>query len=526
MAFIEGLGLIFSPCILPVLPLILATSITGSRRQPFLIILGFIISFTLFALLSRHIIDILGIPQEGIHSTAYILLLVFGLILLVPFLENLFAKITQPFSNRAEQLTHHKNKDTVLGGLLIGILVGIIWIPCAGPILAAALIQIITAQTNLESIIVLTAFSIGSGIPLLLIALFGQQMIERLKFFARHVVFIRRIMGIIIIAFALFGLTGFNFAAWLVTPAQAEQAQTQEQNPYLAAPEIDGITKWFNSAPLTNKKLRGKVVIVDFWTYSCVNCIRAMPFLESMYKKYKSQGLVVVGIHSPEFPFERDPKNVADAIKRFKITFPVGQDNNYVTWKNFDNKYWPADYIIDREGKLRFSHFGEGNDAQIEAEIRALLKIPGTFSPTAESNVGKLKQTPETYLGYTRTKNFASRESITNDKSINYNFAGELERDHWALQGKWIVSSDHITSDQANAKLMLYFTAQKVYLVLGSATNKPITLSIKLNGTPMNTVIVQKHKLYELLNQSQRQNGILEINASAPGLEAYAFTFG
>jgi len=498
----------------------------SNRRRPFLIILGFIVSFTLFALLSRHIIDLFGIPQESIHYAAYILLLLFGLILIVPFLENLFAKLTQSFANRAKNITHNKNKDTVLGGLFIGVLIGIVWIPCAGPILAAALIQIISAQTNLEAVIVLTAFSIGSGIPLLLIALFGQQMIERLNFFTRHVVFIRRTMGIIIIAFALFGLTGFNFAAWLVTPAQADQASTQIQDPYQAAPEIDGITKWFNSEPLTNKKLRGKVVIVDFWTYSCVNCIRSLPFLESMFKKYKSQGLVVIGIHSPEFPFERDPKNVADAIKRFKITFPVGQDNNYVTWKNFENKYWPADYIIDRQGKLRFSHYGEGNDTQIENEIRALLKLPGTFSATTESNVGKLKQTPETYLGYDRTRNFMSREAIAKDQSANYNFPGEIERDHWALKGQWIISNDHITSDQANAKLMLYFTAQKVYLVLGSQTNKPIVLSIKLNGTPMNTVIVQKHKLYELLNQSQRQNGILEINASAPGLEAYAFTFG
>ncbi len=522
LAFIEGLGLIFSPCILPVLPFILATSIIGNRRRPFLIILGFIASFSLFALLSRQIIDALHIPHETIQHIAYGLLVVFGLILLLPFLETIFSKLTQPFSTRAEQITHKKN--TVWGGLLIGVLIGIIWIPCAGPILGAALIQIITAQTNLESIIVLTAFSIGSGIPLLLIALFGQQMIERLNFFTRHVVLIRRTMGIIIIAFALFGLTGFNFAAWIVTPAQAtEEAQT----PYVPAPEIAGISKWFNTKkPLTNKDLKGKVVLVDFWTYTCINCLRGMPNIESWSKKYKDKGLVVIGVHSPEFPFERDPKNVEAAIKQNKITFPVGLDNDYVTWNNFGNKYWPADYLIGRDGRLMYSHFGEGDYIEIENQIRLLLKLSGKISPTAQSNVGHLKQTPETYLGYARTVNFASHEPLTKDQSTNYSFPGQLERDHWALKGKWTIAKDHITSNEANTKLMLYFTAQKVYLVLGSATNKPITLLIKLNGKPMNTLMVQKHKLYKLLNQTTLQNGILEIDAREPGLEAYAFTFG
>jgi cytochrome c biogenesis protein CcdA/thiol-disulfide isomerase/thioredoxin len=553
LALAEGFGLAFSPCILPILPFILAASSVGNRSRPFLIIGGFVASFTAFALLSRKILAVSGIQQDTIQYIAYGLLLLLSLTMIVPYLERGFASLTNRIATGAENFSSGKRAEGIFGGLLVGALIGVVWTPCAGPILAAALLQVIQAQTSFEAITTMLAFSIGAAIPMLAISLFGQQMAHRIRAFSKHTTLIRRGMGVVIAAFALLGLFGFNIGEWVVSPStnvappavadatpelMAETAVAQIQTP---APEIAGITQWLNSDPLTIAQLKGKVVLVDFWTYTCINCIRTLPYIESWYEKYKDQGLVVIGVHSPEFPFEGKPDNVKVAIKKFGISYPVAMDNDYGTWNAYHNKYWPAHYLIDRNGMIVDTHFGEGGYSETENKIRALLGITQKVEATQDTRMTSADQTPETYLGYTRSQNFADKGAAVNDQSQRYHFPESLQKNQWALSGTWTISGDRITADQANASLRLNFKAGKVYLVLGSKTGKPVKAKILLNGATVGTVAgkdgvgkdgadgaitVDQHRLYELINQPAPKDGLLDITATMPGLEAYAFTFG
>jgi thiol-disulfide isomerase/thioredoxin len=394
------------------------------------------------------------------------------------------------------------------------------------------------------------AFSIGAAIPMLMISLFGQQLAHRIRAFSRHATLIRRAMGVVIVAFALFGLFGFNIGEWVVSPASRVTTATTAAPPAVStaepvikaadvsapAPEIAGIRQWFNSDPLTLSQLKGKVVLVDFWTYSCINCIRTLPYIESWYEKYKDQGLVVIGVHSPEFPFEGKPDNVAAAIAKFGITYPVAMDNDFVTWKNYKNQYWPAHYLIDRDGNVVDTHFGEGGYAETENKIRALLGLGQKTDAAPDKAVSSANQTPETYLGYDRGRNFASNEAVVSDESQAYSLPGSLKQNQWALKGAWTIAGDHITADRHGAALRLHFNAGKVYLVLGSKSGQPVKAKITLNGAAVGgnagkdaadgMITVDQHRLYELLNLPSVTDGVLEITADAPGLEAYAFTFG
>lgn len=546
LALAEGFGLAFSPCILPILPFILAASSVGSRSRPFLIIGGFIASFTAFALLSRKILAISGIQQDTIQYVAYGLLLVFSLTMIVPFLEHRFATLTNRLANGAENFSSGKRAEGILGGLLVGTLIGVVWTPCAGPILAAALLQVIQAQTNFDAITTMLAFSIGAAIPMLIISLFGQQLAHRIRAFSKHTTFVRRGMGVVIAAFALFGLFGFNIGEWVVSPSrQATPSVTVDATPSpevkvtetsVKASEIGGIKQWFNSEPLAISQLKGKVVLVDFWTYSCINCIRTLPHVESWYEKYKDQGLVVIGVHSPEFPFEGKPENVEAAIKKFGITYPVAMDNDFTTWKNFHNQYWPAHYLIDRNGNLVDSHFGEGGYDDTENKIRSLLGITQKVEVTPSAQVTSQGQTPETYLGYDRAQNFSSKQAVSPDELQKYSLPTKLERNQWALDGVWTIAGDHITANHQGSGLRLNFKAGKVYLVLGSMSGKSVKAKITLNGAPISTnagkdvmngeITIDQHRLYELVNQPSPQDGVLDITVITPGLEAYAFTFG
>jgi cytochrome c biogenesis protein CcdA/thiol-disulfide isomerase/thioredoxin len=546
LALAEGFGLAFSPCILPILPFILAASAVGSRWRPFVIIAGFIVSFTAFALVARKVVALTGVGQDTIQWVAYGLLLLFGLTMVVPFIEERFAAWTNKIASGAQDISSGKRAEGFWGALLVGALIGIVWTPCAGPILAAALLQVIQAQTNLDAIITMSAFSIGASIPMLAIALFGQQLSHRIRAFSKHATVIRRGMGLLIICFALFGLFGVNIGAWAVqnegvdTVSEAQKAGDVtipvSDAPQQNAPEIAGITQWFNSEPLAISQLKGKVVLVDFWTYSCINCIRTLPYIESWYEKYKDQGLVVIGVHSPEFPFEGKPDNVAMAIRKLGITYPVAMDNDFATWKNYDNKYWPAHYLIDRNGKIVETHFGEGGYAETENAIRGLLGF-GKIGGAPDAVVSTPMQTPETYLGYKRAENFISPEETSEDKPQNYTYPpDQLDKNEWALQGGWTIAGDRITSGEANSSLRLDFTARKVFLVLGTSSGHPIKATLKLNGVPIGdaagkdvsngTITIDQVRLYELVDQHESKNGILEITADAPSLEAYAFTFG
>lgn len=544
LSFVEGLALILSPCILPVLPLVLSTSIDGGKRRPFGIILGFILTFAIFSLVSRQLVSVFNINLDYIKYGSLILLAILGFILLSEKLLSLFEKYTVYLANLGIVLAKNY-RDGFLSGVLIGALIGLVWTPCAGPILASALVQIIREQRDLNAMLLIFAFSFGAGVPMLIISLTGRKLIAKLSFLTRRGWLVHKVLGILILSSVGLIASGVN-AADLVSlnnkinlTNSKNQLQGALPTAYVA-PEFAASDSWLNTPnnqPLDIKSLRGKVVLVDFWTYSCINCLRTLPYITKWDQKYRKDGLVIVGVHAPEFEFEKNADNVKAALKRYNIQYPVAMDNNLDTWTNYSNQYWPAHYLINKDGMVVYTSFGEGKYDETENNIRVLLGLAAKPDSFSDTSTYSFNQTPETYLGYQRSAAFASNENITRDKLVNYTVPDFLTANNWALQGNWQINGQNIITGNKLAKLQLNFTARDVFLVLGTTANKPITAKIKLNGKLVSaknagkdvnngSLTVTGHRLYHLISQGKVQNGLLEIDITDPGLEAYAFTFG
>jgi cytochrome c biogenesis protein CcdA/thiol-disulfide isomerase/thioredoxin len=543
LGFLEGFALIISPCILPILPIILAGSLAGSKKRPLGIILGFIIVFALFTLFSRKLVQYTGVDINLIRHISYGILLLLGLIMISTYLTEKFSALTQQLANAGSTLSSVNNpQGGFLSGILFGGLVAIIWTPCAGPILAAVIVQTVIQQTNLLSFLTVLAFGIGAAVPMLIIVLFGREIMAKFTFFKTRTVVFRKLLGVIIIASVGYmiyfeGGIPVSSATELNTSSQ-KMLQNGVAVPY-QAPAIDGITEWINSAPLQLSDLKGKVVLIDFWTYSCINCIRTLPYLKDWYNKYHNNGLVIIGVHAPEFDFEKDINNVKNAVANDGIKYPVALDNQFVTWRNFSNSYWPAHYLIDKNGYVVYQHFGEGDYDVTENNIRYLLGVgePKNNSVNSTHVVQFLgSETPETYLGYSRADNFSSTESVSKDQSAHYTFPADLPENAWALQGLWTINSDKIVSAESNAAIKIHFNARKVFMVMGNSSSKPINVKVLLNGEAViaekgkdvanSSIHVDKHTLYEVLVLKFSGSGILQVIASEPGLEVYTFTFG
>jgi cytochrome c biogenesis protein CcdA len=537
LGFLEGFALIISPCILPVLPIFLAGSLTGSKKRPIGIIIGFIAVFSLLTFFSRKLVQVSGIDLTLVRYFSYGLLVLLGIIMLSDTLTEKFSSLTQGLTGTGSSLESINNpQGGVISGILFGGLVAIIWTPCAGPILAAVIVQTVIQKTTLTSFLILMAFGVGAATPMLLIALFGRKIMTKFNFIKSRTLMFRKILGAVIIITVCLSI----YFEEGISIAHANEANTLINGiskPY-PSPAISGIDGWINSPPLQINNLKGKVVLIDFWTYSCINCIRTLPYLKSWYQKYHNDGLVIIGIHTPEFEFEKNPSNIKNAVLANGIKYPVAIDSHFVTWQNFNNQYWPAHFLINKNGYVVYTHFGEGDYANTENNIRFLLNVKESI-PTTPQNIDLNYfnyQTPETYFGYARAETFSSPESPSRDRKAKYSFPDRLSLNQWALQGNWTIDSDKITSNEKNTSLKINFNARKVYIVMGNTTNQPIKVNLLLNNRDISSekgkdvvnssINVNGYSLYEAVSFAHQQRGVLQVTSSEPGLEMYTFTFG
>lgn len=530
LGFIEGFGLIISPCILPVLPIFLAASLAGSNKRPLGMIVGFTLFFALLIFFSRQLVNYLGLNFEVIRSLSYAILLLLGLIMLSSYLTEKFSQITQGLTRVGTVFSAKNKTQGGFGkGLVLGGLIAIIWTPCAGPILAAIIVQTVVQQTTALSFFTLLAFALGAVIPLFIISLYGQKIMSTFMFFKTRAELFRKCLGAVIIASVVYMM---YFANTVVSPSTRQSGIKASialigglWHPY-PEPQIAGITAWLNSPPLRLSDLKGKVVLIDFWTYSCINCLRSLPYVKDWYYHYQDKGLVVIGIHTPEFDFEKDLRNVSAAVQRDGILYPVALDNQFATWINFNNHYWPAHYLINKQGEVVYEHFGEGSYDVTENNIRFLLGINelATLNTEAGEPVAYL-QTPETYLGYERADAHLS-PNVIKDKKYKYHFSSSLPVNTWSLEGFWQVNAHSITAVEANAALKIHFKARKVFIVMGNNTTKPIQVKVHLNNGEEKSLSVDKYSIYTAVSQQQFSSGYLEIIAMEPGIKIYTFTFG
>jgi len=526
-----------SPCVLPVLPIVFAGGATGGRRKPLAIVAGLVLSFSAFTLFGVWALRQLGLPRDILRDIAIGLLFLVAGTLLFPRLEELLQK---PLL----RLTHRPGGD-LGGGLLLGASLGLVFVPCAGPVLAAITVVGATQDVGFRSIVLTLAYSIGAAVPMLAIAYGGRAGMSALRPHAHR---IRQTLGVLVGVTAL--AIAFNVDRHFQTaiPGYTESLQKKVEESdraqrelsklrgntreaasnsslrdFGAAPEFAGISQWINSKPLTLQELRGKVVLIDFWTYSCINCLRTLPHVKGWYRTYHRRGLVVVGVHTPEFAFEHVPGNVRSAVRRLGVEYPVALDNDYGTWNAWLNQYWPAKYLIDRRGHLRYYHFGEGEYDTTEARIRTLLGESAQALPVAaelSDPTPTTQTTPETYLGYGRLTRFP-QGTYKRKRFADYRFPGQpLQQDELAYRGSWRVNPENIVAG-AGARLRLRFTARKVHLVLGG--RGPVTML--LDGKEQSTVHVDGSRLYTLLQLPTVRSGLLELRF-APGVRGYAFTFG
>jgi cytochrome c biogenesis protein CcdA/thiol-disulfide isomerase/thioredoxin len=528
IGFLAGVITAISPCVLPVLPILLAGGATGGRRKPYAIIAGLVVSFVVFTLGATWLLDALGLPKDVLRNVALAFLFVVAATLLVPRLGELLERPFLPLTRRSG--------GDLGGGLLLGVSLGLVFVPCSGPVLAYVITRAASEEVNAKSVLLIAAYALGAAVPMLIVAIGGRQAATAFRTRA-----LRPALGAVL-ALAAVGIAldldvraqtalgGYTnrLQGWIEGNGFAERQLAGRRSSSGAglddfgpAPAFRGLSDWINTSgdrPLTLAGLRGKVVLVDFWTYSCINCIRTLPHLKAWDAAYRNDGLVIVGVHTPEFAFEHEPDNVRSAVRRFGIRYPVALDNDYGTWNAYSNQYWPADYLVDRTGLIRHVHFGEGDYGGTRRLIQRLL---GTKAGSrAVPDRTPLEQTtPETYLGWQRLVNYAGSQ-IAQGRGHQYRFPASLPPDNVAYGGRWTVEPERILSG-ADARLRLRFRARNVFLVLGGRGR----VDVLVDGNREGRVRVAGYRLYTLLSGRDAREGLLELRFS-PGLRAYAFTFG
>lgn len=574
VAFISGLFTILAPCIWPLLPIVLAdVTQSKSKRRPLGITVGVALSFTFFTLAISVLESSLGLNPNVLRKLAVVVLLVIGVSMVVPTFSRKMEASISGLSGRFGGIGRNQRSDFG-GGFITGLALGVVWSPCSGPILASIATLAATNKVSLQLVIVTLIYVAGVSIPLFGFAVGGQKLLAKSRRLSRHTGRIQIASGVVLIITAAAIYTNYDktLEAKLlnaipsysnaltkiesgsgVTKALTKLKGTKEVpstitgnqsslfNANSKAPELKGIVKWLNTAaPQPLASLKGKVVLVDFWTYSCINCLRTLPHVEAWYNKYHSSGFEVIGVSTPEFAFEKDAGNVNAAIKRYNIPYPVALDNNYDTWNAYNNQYWPAEYLIDATGQIRRTEFGEGNYPESEQAIRALLANAGHKVSVAPSDLPDMtpqnQLTPETYFGSNRSQYGYPTSNYPNG-SFTIPQQKSVPLDQFALGGKWQIQSDYVQASQGST-IIEHFGASKVFMILKPGAGKSNRVEVTYNGKPLvgalagsdvtNGVIsVNSDRLYNIFDSGNvLTQGVLEFTFLNPGIQAFTFTFG
>ncbi|MCT8178224.1 cytochrome c biogenesis protein DipZ [Variovorax sp. CY25R-8] len=606
VAYLGGVLTILSPCILPVLPFVFARGDRPFMSNGLPLLIGMALTFAGVASLAAVGGGWAVQANQYGRMVAIVLMALFGLALLLPGLSERLARPLVGWGERlsasAEAGADGAPRSAFGTSLLLGVATGLLWAPCAGPILGLVLTGAALGGASVRTSLLLLAYAAGAATSLAGALLVGGRLFKAMKQSLGAGEWIRRGIGAALLcgvaAIALGLDTGVLAQLSLAGTSSVEQALIDRVRPREAAPSgdeaplattgpdstvmmagsnammaanaamraegtsasalpaegpapsLDGAVQWLNSPPLSMEALRGKVVLVDFWTYSCINCLRALPYVRAWAEKYKDEGLVVIGVHAPEFAFEKKLDNVRKAVKDLKLDYPVAVDNDYAIWRAFKNEYWPAHYFIDARGRIRHHHFGEGAYDESEQVIRQLLaeagrgtmpgglvqvEAQGAQAAADSANV----RSPETYIGYERAENFVSPGGPVRGKAHAYTAPSRLEANQWALGGNWTVGGQSAVLDKARGRIAYRFHARDLHLVLGStAPGHPVRIKVTIDGKPpgedhgididaQGKGVVDGQRLYQLV----RQRGAVadrrfEIEFLDPGVEAFAFTFG
>jgi cytochrome c biogenesis protein CcdA/thiol-disulfide isomerase/thioredoxin len=558
-AFFAGIITVLAPCVLPLLPVIIGGSISGNvedKRRPFIIAASLAISLIVFTVLLKATTLLIDIPPAFFVYFSGGILVALGVVFLFPKIyENLILALNLQAKSQ-QLLGKSSGRGAVVGAIITGAALGPVFSSCS-PVYAYILATVLPVNF-VVAMGYMIAYVTGLSIMLLLIGFLGQKFIRKIKFASNPHGWFNKVIAIIFILVGLLIITGydkklqtyisettpFNFdglSAQLI-PASGSTKQSGVLNvqPY-PAPELKGLEHWINGDPQTIASLKGKVVLVDFWTYSCINCIRTQPYLKDWYSTYKDSDFVILGIHAPEFAFERNPQNVEAAARQAELTYPIALDNDFATWGAYKNSYWPASYLIDKDGKVRREHFGEGEYEQTEAAIRELLaenggKVPASTSALSDSKVQVGKgQTPESYLGTKRASNFVGTPRLTQGDQ-QFTPATLSRVNQWTLGGAWNVTSEGITAAGEDSILRFRVAAKDVYFVTASEATGVI--SVSLNGIPISQtefagsdvsgsqIKVDQPTLYRAVQFDQfKKDNTIELRVPA-GVQLNVFTFG
>lgn len=559
-SFIAGVVTVLSPCILPILPIVLSSSVgTGeeSKKRPYGVMLGFILSFTFFTLFLSSIVKATGVSADLIRNISVIVIFAFGISLISKKIQSWFEEL---FSKMSRFFPSGSQKTGFGGGFLLGLSIGLLWTPCVGPILASVISLALIGDVSFAALIITLSYSIGTAIPMFLIIKGGNTVLQKVPWLTSNLGKIQKAFGVLMIATAVliyfqvdrkfqsFVLNAFpNYGVGLTkiedTDIVKEQLDKLQEEDLVfdeitvsteslmyprkgKAPELVSDGPWINSEPLTLDSLKGKVVLIDFWTYTCINCQRTFPYLRDWWSKYEDDGLVIIAVHAPEFEFEKEYDNVLKASQDFDLQYPIVQDNEFKTWRAYSNRYWPAKYIVDKEGYVRYTHSGEGAYDETEQVIQALLKEGGSTVDEKISNpiYSNYARTPELYLGSERISAFSSNEKPIFGEFVTYSVPKTLLPNRFAYNGDWKIMPEYSIA-KPGGELVLNFESKDVYLVMVSEDG-PSTVEVYLDDVLVKKIEVTSDSLYPLIENENPGKHELNLKFIDGNIEIYAFTFG